>query len=69
VKTAMIGEEIIMPKFIYVFNEEDRDVLKQNGYNLLKNDNEQDIYIFENKNDICFAFGNMEYVLSDTLTF
>lgn len=56
-------------KFIYVFDEESRDVLLANEYKLLKSDTKNNIYVFENKSETKLSFEKMDYVLSDTLTF
>lgn len=56
-------------KFIYVFDAETRDKLLASGYVLLKTDENQKIYVFENKAELNFASGDFSFVLSDTLTF
>ena len=56
-------------KFIYVFDAATRDKLLEIGYQLLKTDESQKIYIFENKDELNFASGDFSFVLSDTLTF
>ena len=38
-----------MKRFIYVFSKEDRDKLVGRGYNILKDKEDEDIYIFEAK--------------------
>lgn len=58
-----------MPKFIYVFSDENRDALLNGGYALLKGDIENHIYVFENIEELNFDFKDMELVFSDVLTF
>ena len=51
-------------------NSKDRDKLESLGYNLLKEDVRNSIYVFENKMNLNFELdGSIQYVLSDTLTF
>lgn len=61
-----------MEKFIYVFDTASRDALLREGFLLLKADEENDVYVFENdvtkKAAMSFALGG-EHALSDTLTF
>ena len=54
--------------FIYVFSDEDRDILLQNGYTLLKADENNNLYIFENS-DTKYEELGVAFVLSNTLTF
>ena len=56
-------------KFIYVFDTDARDKLLSANYQLLKADEQQNIFVFENKPEMCFALNESEYVFSDTLTF
>lgn len=59
-------------KFIYVFDTDARDKLLSANYQLLKADEQQNIFVFENKETHTFAAGDAEdftFVLSDTLTF
>lgn len=58
-----------MKRFIYVFSEDARDVLLAKGYGLLKSDAKNGMFVFENRNDLCFALDSVEHLLSDTLTF
>lgn len=58
-----------MKKFIYAFSESDRDVLLSQGYTLLKTDNTQKIYVFKNKEELCFSMNDGTFALSDILTF
>lgn len=55
--------------FVYVFSSEDRDKLCALGFSILKEDPVQDIYVFENRCTQTFASSDMQYVLSDKLTF
>ncbi|MGN1157169.1 MAG: hypothetical protein ACI4TK_13410 [Agathobacter sp.] len=57
-------------RFIYVMNLKDKDKLEKLGYNLLKVDKANSIFIFENKTELNFELDtDMQYILSDTLTF
>ena len=58
-----------MKKFIYAFSESDRAVLLSQGYTLLKADNTQKIYVFKNKEELCFSMNDGTFALSDILTF
>lgn len=58
-----------MKKFIYAFAESDRDTLLSQGYTLLKADNIKKIYVFKNKDNLCFSSTDGTFVLSDTLIF
>lgn len=58
-----------MKKFIYAFSESDRDVLLSQGYTLLKTDNTQKIYVFKNKEELCFSMNDGTFALSNILTF
>lgn len=58
-----------MKKFIYAFSESDRDVLLSQGCTLLKADNTQKIYVFKNKEELCFSMNDGTFALSDILTF
>lgn len=55
--------------FIYVFSTQDRDKLLSKNYNLLKSDERNNIYVFENNNQLVFDNADMKFVFSDTLTF
>lgn len=51
-------------------NSNDRDKLESLGYNLLKSDLNNSVFVFENKINLNFELDeNIQYVLSDTLTF
>lgn len=58
-----------MEKFIYVFNTEARDKLLSYGFNMLKSDDKNSVYIFANQASMVFALSDTSYILSDTLTF
>jgi len=60
---------MVMGRFIYVFSSEARDKLIQLGYALLKHDKRNNIFIFENNPELKFTSKNIEFALSDTLTF
>ena len=55
--------------FIYVFNDEGRDILLARHYELLKSDEARHIYVFVNKDEQNFACDGVPYALSNTLTF
>ena len=56
-------------KFIYVFSVEDKNKLLSLGYSLIKSDENQDIYVFDNSGEFKFSSNDMNFVLTDTLTF
>lgn len=58
-------------KLIYVFSQEDKNVLEINGFTLLKQDEENNIYIFAYDDSLYskFSLENIDYYLSDSLTF
>jgi len=58
-----------MTKFIYAFSNEMKDSLLSNGYTLLKSNEEKKIFMFENKQDMCFDLNLSECVFSDVMTF
>lgn len=59
-----------MSKFIYVFTKEAMKDLKKKGYELLKEDEKNQIWIFANKNPESLEFTtDYQCVLSDTLSF
>lgn len=58
-----------MDKFIYVFTKEAFDKLITDGYTLLKADNENLIFVFENSGSLKFGLTDDEFVFSSTLTF
>lgn len=59
-------------KFVYVFDIDMRDKLLSANYRLLKSDDKQNIFIFENKGTLSFGLNdvkNKNFIFSDTLTF
>lgn len=57
-------------KFIYIFNNSDKERLVKSGYKLLKEDNINSIYVFESSTELSFAEQGVEkYVFSNVLTF
>lgn len=57
-------------KFIYIFNNSDKERLVKSGYKLLKEDNINSIYVFESNTELSFAEQGVEkYVFSNVLTF
>lgn len=59
-------------KFIYVFDVDMRDKLLSENYQLLKSDERQDCFIFENKGTLVFDLGDSKdtkFIYSDILTF
>ncbi len=59
-----------MKKFIYVFSNEDKRKLLEAGYLLLKEDSQNEIYIFNAPNELSFALNAIgDYMESNTLTF
>lgn len=59
-----------MSKFIYVFTKEAMKDLKKKGYELLREDEKNQIWIFVNKDPDSMEFTtDYQCVLSDTLSF
>lgn len=58
-----------MEKFVYVFSKEARDKLLSKGYRLLKSDENNDTYVFENDASMVFSLGDISVIRSNTLTF
>lgn len=62
-----------MEKFIYVFSDKDKDMLLAMGFELIQEDSNNGIYIFENdlaNVDLMFSeIEDLKYTLSDTLRF
>lgn len=62
-------------KFIYVMSNEDKDKLINMGYNLLKEDANNNLYVFQNKDVTTFACedeldaAEIRFVLTNILTF
>lgn len=55
--------------FIYVMDVESKDKLINLGYELLKNDEKNTIWVFSNKEDRQFDSLDIPCVVSDVLTF
>lgn len=58
-----------MGNFIYVFDEDSRDRLMSKGYELLSQNDGTHTFVFLNTVNLNFEDENIQYVLSDTLTF
>lgn len=58
-----------MYKFIYVFAKETSNALIKQGFNLVKRDEKNKVYVFENNPNLKLAFSKKDFVFSDTLTF
>lgn len=56
-------------KFIYVFSKDARDSLLAAGFLLLKSDDRNETYIFENNTSLSFALDKISTIKSNTLTF
>ena len=56
-------------KFIYVFSKKDKETLQKAGFILLKEDEKNDMYVFNRNDTLTFALADMSYLTSDTLTF
>jgi hypothetical protein len=59
-----------MMKFIHCFSEELKNILLQNGYRLLSNDN--GLFIFENNQNLKFDFAKIskkQFVFSNKMCF
>ncbi len=56
-------------KFIYVFTPEDCRKLLSSGHTLIKEDRQNNIYVFDNREVLTFSLDDLIYVMSDTLTF
>ena len=56
-------------KFIYAFDKETKDRLISQGYHLLKENEEENTYIFANNMELQFSVDNKKIVFSNTLTF
>ena len=56
---------------MYVFDTNARDLLLAQKYKLLKEDIENNIFVFDNysQSNHEFTFNNLKYIVSDTLTF
>ena len=58
-----------MERFIYVVGEEARDRLVNMGYCLLREDKAKHIYVFLNQDNQKFSCTDIQFEMSDTLTF
>ena len=58
-----------MYKFIYVFTKETSDELVTQGFNLVKSDEKNKVYVFENNPKKQFTFSKKDFAFSNTLTF
>ena len=58
-----------MSKFIYLFNRDARDKLLSLGFTILKNNEKDNIFVFENSQTMNFSLSNEEFVFSDTISF
>lgn len=59
-----------MSKFIYVFNDKDAKKLLKRGYELCRNDDRNQIWVFVNKDPENLEFTpDFQCVLSDVLSF
>lgn len=65
----MLKEAYLVYKFIYVFAKETSDMLIAQGFNLVKSDEKNKIYIFENNPKKVLTFSSKDFVFSNTLTF
>ncbi len=54
--------------FIYVMDLDSKELLERNGYKLIKADERNGVYCFENKANMEFAL-EVPCVISDTITF
>lgn len=58
-----------MPKFIYVYDKAARDRLNALKYQLLKSDEQNNVYVFVHDGRMDFEAADLSYILSDVLTF
>ncbi len=62
-------------RFVYVMKKEDKDKMVAMGYSLIKEDKQNNLWVFENKDVTTFASedeitnAGISFVLSDMLTF
>lgn len=56
-------------RFIYVLDDNAKDLLLKKNYNLIKSDEKKKVYVFENKLDLTFDMTGIACVYSDVLTF
>lgn len=55
--------------FIYVFDNEAKEKLLSRGYKLIRSDEKSVVYVFENRDTLTFTEQEIQFVLSDVLTF
>lgn len=55
--------------FIYVMDTESRDMLADRGFELLKANDKQTVWVFVNKSELTFDMTDIPCVVSDVLTF
>lgn len=58
-----------MGNFIYVYNEAEKTTFESLGYELLKADETNSVYIFKNEPRKNYSLPDGCYVISNTLTF
>lgn len=60
-----------MGRFLYVFSEDARDKLLSRKFEMIKEDKQNNIFIFLNQisNDLAFSVNDISYIESNTLTF
>lgn len=58
-----------MGRFLYVFSEDARDKLLSRKFEMIKEDNQNNIFIFLNQSDLVFSVNDISYIESNTLTF
>lgn len=56
-------------KFVYVFDEKNKDILLAQGFIPMKFDEQNNIYAFHNKKTKNFSFSEIIHLFSDTITF
>lgn len=58
-----------MDKFIYVFTEDARDRLLADGHEMIKKDDQNNIFIFINDGKMDFSLNEVSFISSDSLSF
>lgn len=56
-------------KFVYVFSRAARDKLLAAGFQLIKFDERNETYVFENNTALSFSLNDISAIKSNTLTF
>ena len=56
-------------KFIYVFESADKEKLVDLGFQFLKEDSKNSIYVFVVNDSLKFGMDDINFMCSDTLTF